>query len=72
MTTNWESEAKPLTKEEFLESLRKGFELLKERSGEIRPHRVYFRGGIFECSDPRLQYMIENNIMNVRDLPELQ
>ena len=53
-----------------IETLRRGFELLREGVGKVEPHRVHFRGIIFECGDPRLRFMMENNIMNYKELME--
>jgi hypothetical protein len=55
---------------EFVESVTRGYERLRYSIGRIEPHRVYFRGIIFECGDPRLKFMIDNNIQNYKELTE--
>lgn len=57
-------EITPITPEMLAETYRRFIE------HKIEPHRVWFRGGLFETSDPKLEFMIDNNIKTIDELLE--
>jgi hypothetical protein len=54
----------PITPEHLADTYRKFCEF------KCTSDAIYFRGGIFETSDSRLEFMIDNNIKTIDELLE--